>query len=154
MESINNLKNVGFDFDGVIHIDVSKTDEFGNRHPTIPWTSVGINKFDKIIDLIYFYNKHNYNIYIITARTSDSKDIVKQTLIKFGISHMIPDKNLYFTGGDKVKTLEKLKINDFYDDSISHFKSIYIHKKNNRLQNLINCYMTKPENGKILKINI
>ena len=81
MESINNLKNVGFDFDGVIHIDVSKTDEFGNRHPTIPWTSVGINKFDKIIDLIYFYNKHNYNIYIITARTSDSKDIVKQTLI-------------------------------------------------------------------------
>lgn len=151
---LNKIKNVGFDFDGVIHTDVSKTDKYGQRHPTIPWNSPGINKFNEIIDLIHFYHKNNYNIYIITARKSNSKDIVKQTLINFGISDIIPDNNLYFTGGDKVETLEKLKINDFYDDSISHFKSIYIHKKNNRLQNLINCYMTKPENGKILKINI
>ena len=57
------MRNVGFDFDGVIHTEVTKADKYGQRHPICfnnPKT-----KFDKIIKLINLYHKNNYNIYII-----------------------------------------------------------------------------------------
>ncbi len=154
-------KNVAFDFDGVIHVDVSPTGKSGNRHPTFPnHLPAAPNKFKKIIKLIHKYHEHNYNVYIVTARTSHSKDMIKQTLINYGVKHIIPDNNLYFTGdlcgqnGDKVSTLEHLNIRDFYDDSISHFVSIYNAKKQNQLKNLKNCYLTKPEVEEILRLDI
>ncbi len=154
------IKSVGFDFDGVIHTDVGETDQYGNRHPIIPFNRPAINKFDYIIDLIHRYHRHNYKIYIITARSSKSKQVVRDTLTKFNISHcIIPDENLFFTGdygkgGDKVDTLEHLNINHFYDDSISHFKSIYSAKKYNRLNSLRKCYLTKPEKNTVVKLDI
>jgi hypothetical protein len=154
------MKSVAFDFDGVIHTDVSNTDSNGNRHPTIPFSEVGRNKFDYIIDLIHRYHRHNYKIYIVTARSSKSKHVVRNTLTKFNVSPcIIPDENLFFTGdygrgGDKVDTLEHLNINHFYDDSISHFKSIYSAKKQNRLGNLRKCYLTKPEKNTVIKLDI
>ncbi len=153
-------KNVAFDFDGVIHVDVSPTTKSGNRHPTFPrHLTAAPNKFKKIIKLIHKYHEHNYNVYIVTARSSHSKDMIKQTLFKYGVSHIIPDHHLYFTGdlhesGDKVSTLEHLNIRDFYDDSISHFVSIYNAKKQNQLQNLKNCYLTKPEVEQIVRFDI
>jgi hypothetical protein len=160
MSQKKEYKNVGFDFDGVIHVDVTPTSETGHRHPTIPRNYPAPNKFNEIIDLIHTYHKYNYNIYIITARNSQSRNMVKQTLINFGVSHMIPDENMYFTGdfngqdGDKVSTLEHLKIRHFYDDSIAHFKSIYNAKKNNKLMYLNKCYLTRPEVRKIIELNI
>ena len=152
-------KNVAFDFDGVIHIDVTSTDNYGQRHPTIPFTEPAPNKFIEIIDLIHIYHKYNYNIYIVTARRSESRNIIIKTLINFGVKEFIPDENFYFTGnlelnGDKVSTLEQLKINHFYDDSISHFKSIYNAKKYGNLKNLKNCYLTKPERNEIIKLKL
>jgi hypothetical protein len=153
-------RNVGFDFDGVIHVDVTPTSNTGHRHPTIPRNYPAPNKFNEIIDLIHIYHKNNYNVYIITARNSKSRDMVKQTLINYGVSHIIPDENMYFTGdlygqdGDKVSTLENLNIHHFYDDSIAHFKSIYNAKKNNKLKHLSKCYLTKPEIRKIVKLDI
>jgi len=153
-------KNVAFDFDGVIHVDVSPTTQSGNRHPTFPYhLPAAPNKFKKIIKLIHKYHHNDYNIYIVTARTSNSKDIIKQTLLNYGVKHLIPDHHLFFTSdidkyGDKVSTLENLNICDFYDDSISHFISIYNAKKQNKLINLKNCYLTKPEIEQIIKLNI
>ena len=154
-------KNVAFDFDGVIHVDVSPTSKTGNRHPIFPrHLPFAPNKFEKIINLIHIYHENNYNVFIVTARMSYAKDMIKQTLINYGVKHIIPDHHLYFTGdlngqdGDKVSTLEHLNIHDFYDDSISHFVSIYNAKKNNQLKNLQNCYLTKPEVEQIVRLDI
>ena len=147
-------KSVGFDFDGVIHVDVGPTDKYGQRHPTIPFNKIPQNKFNKIIDLIKIYDKYNYIIYIITARSSTHKDIIKKTLNNFGINNnIIPYENIICTGdmgGDKIKTLYNLKINDFYDDSVSHINSVKKHK--NKLIDLKNCYMTISKKNKIYKI--
>ena len=153
-------KNVAFDFDGVIHVDVCPTTKSGQRHPTFPYhLPAAPNKFKKIINLIHKYHENNYNVYIVTARMSNAKNMIKQTLINYGVKHIIPDHHLYFTSdlhqsGDKVFTLEKLNICDFYDDSISHFVSIYNAKRINKLKNLKNCYLTKPEIEQIIKLNI
>jgi hypothetical protein len=154
-------KNVAFDFDGVMHVDVCPTTKSGHRHPTFPYhLPAAPNKFKKIIDLIHKYHENNYNVYIVTARMSYAKNMIKQTLINYGVKHIIPDHHLYFTGdlngqdGDKVSTLEQLNIYDFYDDSISHFVSIFNAKKQNKLKNLKNCYLTKPEIEQIIKLNI
>jgi hypothetical protein len=147
-------KSVGFDFDGVIHKDVGPTDKYGQRHPTIPLNKIPQNKFDKIIDLIKIYKSYNYIIYIITARPSTHKHIIKETLKNFSIfENIISHENIICTGdigGDKIGTLYNLRINDFYDDSISHIKSVKKHKK--KLIDLKNCYITIPEKNKIYKI--
>lgn len=150
--------NVGFDFDGVIHSDVTPADIDGQRHPNISFYSIPSNPFCKILNLIKIYHEHNYNIYIITARSSKSKEIIKKTLDKFGMSKYIPEQNIITTGdyhnGDKTYILDRLNIVDFYDDSIKIFRSIQNAKKNNMLLNLKNCYMTIPEKNKIIKINL
>jgi hypothetical protein len=150
--------NVGFDFDGVIHTDVTPADIHGQRHPNISFHDVPSTPFYKIINLIKLYHEYNYNIYIITARSSRSKQIIKKTLDVFGISQYIPEQNIITTGdshnGDKTYILDKLNIIDFYDDSIKIFNSILHAKKNNRLNNLHNCYMTLPEKNKIIKIKL
>jgi hypothetical protein len=122
-----NIKSVAFDFDGVIHKNVDMPDRYGQRHPNIPFNRIPHTRFDKIIDIIKIYYKHDYNIYIITARTSHSRNIVRQTLNNFDINeNIISNDNLIFTGdigGDKVSILNALNINDFYDDSPKIFKS-------------------------------
>jgi hypothetical protein len=152
------MKNVAFDFDGVIHTEVTPTDNNGQRHPVNGLYNIPLKPFNKIIDLIKIYNKYKYNIYIITSRTSKSKHILIQTLYNFEIYNLI--KNIYFTGdfynGDKTKLLDELKITDFYDDSIYHFNRVLYEKKNNKLnnklKNLKNFYLTIPEKNNILKI--
>ena len=108
------IKNVAFDFDGVNHIDVTQTDENGIRHPIMGLDNIPNTPFKKIINLIEYYYKNNYNIFIITARTIEYKDIIIKTLQKFNLLNMISNKNIYFTGnninGDKINVLEELKI--------------------------------------------
>jgi hypothetical protein len=148
------MKNVGFDFDGVIHKNVTPSDIYGQRHPSIPFNTVPLDKFDKIIDLIKIYKSNDYNIFIITSRLKNNKNLIRKTLDNFSIDkNIIPDDNIVCTGdngGDKIYMLIKLEINDFYDDSIYHIKSII--KNKNKLKKLKNCFMTIPEKNKIYKI--
>jgi hypothetical protein len=148
-----NKINVAFDFDGVIHKDVGKTDGNGNRHPTIPFNQISSNPFMEIIKLIKIYRSVDANIYILTARSSNYKNLIKKTLILYSIPI---DKNKIIcagdTGGDKIQYLEMLNINHFYDDSIYHFKKIIHEKHKNKLQNLRRLYLTIPEQDKIAKI--
>ena len=154
--NVYNVYNVGFDFDGVIHRNVSKPDKNGQIHPSIPFNQIPSSKFDIIIDLIKFYKNHNYNCYIITARTSHYKKLIRTTLDNFGIdSTIIPDYNIITTGdtgGCKNNYLEQLNICDFYDDSINIFVAIKKEKQQKKLKNLKNCYITYPENNLIKKI--
>lgn len=148
------MKNVAFDFDGVIHIEVTLADKNGQRHPIKGLNYIPKTPFNKIIDLIKIYHENGYNIYIITSRNNKSKNIVIHTLSSFKIYHLI--KHIYFTGdthnGDKTELLEKLNINDFYDDSIYHFKSVINKKRKNKLKNLNRFYLTLPEKNDILRI--
>jgi hypothetical protein len=150
--------NVGFDFDGVIHRNVTLPDNIGQRHPSIPFHHIPTDKFDRIIDLIKMYKQHNYNCYIVTARKSKSKGVIRKTLDDFGIFNtIIPDNNIITTGdtgGCKNAYLEYYNIHDFYDDSVNIFRSIIVAKKQNKLQNLKNCYITYPESKRIKKIII
>lgn len=148
------MKNVAFDFDGVIHTQVTPPDKYGQRHPVNGMNSIPNKPFYKIIELIKTYHKYNYNIYIITSRKITSLQIVKKTLHNFNLHNIIKDNNIYFTGdthkGDKVDILDKLKINCFYDDSICHFKKILENK--HKLIYLNKLYMTVPENNEIFEI--
>lgn len=148
------MKNVAFDFDGVIHTEVTLTDKNGIRHPINGLNYIPKNPFNKIIDLIKIYHKNKYNIYIITSRSNISKNIVIKTLYNFKIYDLI--KYIYFTGdtynGDKTELLDKLNINHFYDDSIYHFNSIINKKRKNKLKNLNKFYMTLPEKNDIFRI--
>jgi len=146
-------KNVGFDFDGVIHKDVGLPDVHGQRHPNISFDDIPKNKFTEIIELIKIYNNNNYNIYIITSRLNIHKNIIKKTLNLYNLKDIIPDENIICTGdmgGVKVNTIHNLKIRDFYDDSVSHIKDIIKNKK--YLLYLKNCYITFPEKNTIHKI--
>jgi hypothetical protein len=147
--------NVAFDFDGVIHKDVSKTDKTGNRHPTIPFNEISKNPFQKIIELIKIYKSLNANIYILTARPSLYRDLIIKSLDIYQIP--INKDNIICagdTGGDKIEYLERLNINHFYDDSIYHFRRIYEAKKQNKLKYLKKLYLTLPEQNKIAEIKI
>ena len=150
--------NVGFDFDGVIHTNVTLHDKYGQRHPSIPFNNIPTHPFNKIIKLIKLYHLQNCNIYIITARSSHSKHVINKTLEQFGLNKYISENNIITTGdthnGDKIHILEDLNINDFYDDSIKIFKSIIKAKNCYKLKKLKNCYMTIPEKNKIIKLNI
>ena len=149
---------VGFDFDGVIHCNVTKPDKTGQRHPSIPFHQVPSDKFDVIIDLIKFYKQNNYECYIITARPSKYKKLVRTTLDMFGIDKsIIPDNNIITTGdtgGCKIRYIEHYNIRDFYDDSLNIFKSIIIAKHHKQLNKLKNCYITYPESNSIKKLKI
>jgi len=148
------MKNVAFDFDGVIHTEVTLVDKNGQRHPIKGLDYIPKTAFNKIINLIKIYHKHKYNIYIITSRNSKSKNIVIKVLKNFKIYDMI--KQIYFTGdthsGDKTVLLDELNINDFYDDSIYHFNCVIIEKRKNKLKNLNTFYLTRPEKNDILRI--
>jgi acid phosphatase class B len=148
------MKNVAFDFDGVIHTEVTMTDRNGQRHPIKGLYYIPKTPFNKIINLIKIYYENKYNIYIITSRNSNSKNILIQTLYNFKIYNLI--KNIYFTGdthnGDKTVLLDELNINDFYDDSIYHLKSVINEKRKNKLRNLNRFYLTLPEKNDIFRI--
>ncbi len=150
------MRNVGFDFDGVIHTEVTHTDRNGQRHPEKGLYALPEKPFNKIIKLIKLYHQNKYNIYIITSRTGNSRNIVMKTLFNFGLYDIIKENNIYFAGdmygGDKGLLIEQLKISEFYDDSIYHFRSIYY--KKNSIKYPKKFYLAIPENNDIIKLKI
>lgn len=76
IQIINNLQLlkksiIGYDFDGVLHVDVTPADSTGQKHPL---TYVGPYKpFDKIITQIKDQLNKNHKIYVVTARHKSSK---------------------------------------------------------------------------------
>jgi len=116
-------KNIGFDFDGVIHTNVGPDKGIDSRKPN----ALSIEHiFREIHDKIFNYHCHNYNIFIITGR-GGKKQItkIKDYLNSCGINkEIIPEANIKAIGGDgnKVDMAIQLKLDEYYDDSTSEIR--------------------------------
>ena len=134
--------NYGYDFDGVLHTSVSQPDNKGQRHPTHfhgPFTP-----FVKIIEKIKTNLADGDSVYIITARSSNSKQYVNEFLDKNNLSQL-KDKVYYTNNQDKTKVLNELQINDFYDDSCLRINELYSKMQSGLLPHLKNLHFVIPE---------
>ena len=139
-------KNIGYDFDGVLHMSVTAPDQEGQRHP------LSINGpyqiFNEIIDKI-IRDIHNGNqIFIITARTK-SKTSINAINDHIKSSKLYPYRDqitiLFSAGQPKINLLNEYGINTFYDDSCLRIKELYHAKLNNQLPLLTQIYFVNPD---------
>jgi endonuclease/exonuclease/phosphatase family metal-dependent hydrolase len=153
---INITNKIGYDFDGVIHRHVGMpqyNNGLSSRHPLI----YDINNytedilFDKIIDNIKskFNDKNIDNIYIITKRSDKCKNKIYNYLSKYAGIRLNKNNIICTEGKSKVDYLEKLKINEFYDDSDDNIYEIINNKHKLYVRKL---YLTIPEKHKIKRI--
>ena len=137
-------ENIGYDFDGVLHMDVSAPNSKGERAPinlSGPYTP-----YNKILNQIRSELITGNKIYIITARnkTSQNTNAILNHLSQAKISG---DISIYFTAGhNKSPLLAKLKINYFYDDSLLRTNEIYTSAKENKLPHLKKLFLVNPDN--------
>ena len=155
-KKFNPLKplNIGYDFDGVLHMSVTPADTSGQRHPIS--LSGPFQVFDKIINQIYEEIIDGHRIYIITARseTKTSIDAINKHLMKTKLSPYMDQITILFSKGDsKVSLLNKFGINTFYDDSCLRIIELYDAKKNGLLPSLEDIYFVNPDNQTITLIN-
>jgi hypothetical protein len=122
------IKNIGFDFDGVIHRNVGPDNGKDSRKPI----ALSIEHiFREIHDKIFNYHCHNYNIFIITGRGKKSRSSIYGYLNSCGLNEeIIPEANIKTIGGDgnKVGMAIQLKLDEYYDDSTSEIRK-FIERK-------------------------
>jgi hypothetical protein len=138
---------VAYDFDGVIHMNVEKTDMQGQRYATDNNPNNFIRKsFIKILQKIKDYHTAGiYEQFILSSRTY--KAIIIETLRKLNITEdMIPDVNVLFArSNEKWMIIQQKEINEFYDDSCSVIVSVQEKRLTNDLPHLNNLYLVFPE---------
>ena len=123
-------RRIGFDFDGVIHTSV----DAGNRIRN----PLNLNRrdnpcFQLICNKIRDCYTRGYEIFIITTRTSNYRQLIRDNLTHCGITPaMIPDSNIIssaipLVGPESTADLAiKLGLEEFHDDSqynIDDFRS-------------------------------
>jgi hypothetical protein len=122
------IKNIGFDFDGVIHTNVGPDNHKDSRKPN----ALSLEHiFREINDRIFYYHCHNYNIYIITGRGKKSRSDIFRYLNSCGLNfEIIPEANINTIGGtgNKVNMAIQLKLDEYYDDSTSEIRK-FIERK-------------------------
>lgn len=147
-------KNIGYDFDGVLHLDVAEPDEMGQRNPfnmTGPY-----RPFDDIVDQIENDILMGYKVYIITARFNNynSRNTIINHLLGTKLRSYIDNIVILFTNGrDKTKMLRKLRINTYYEDSCLRAIELYRAKANELLPYLSCIYYVIPEKRTWYKLN-
>ena len=144
-------RKIAYDFDGVIHTYVGKSNADGQRAALSnnPETLIKHHS-SKIIKQIKEYFTRGYTQYILSARI-DTWHIIN-ILRKLQITaEMIPDENVLSAWSDvKWKTLQDKGINEFYDDSCI---TIYNVQKNRKeLPQLDKLYLVFPEKSKWVEI--
>ncbi|AYV85519.1 MAG: hypothetical protein Satyrvirus21_3 [Satyrvirus sp.] len=154
ISTITTKKNIGYDFDGVLHVDVSDPDSEGQRHATSEYGPY--RPFSEIINKIENDFGEGYNIYIITARENDKnnreavKTFINSTKLKKIFDHI---KIYYTSNNDKTEIIHQLKINTFYDDSCLRIKELYNSMENNKLPDMEELFFVKPETFSWVIIN-
>ena len=135
------VKRIGFDFDGVIHTNVD--DNTWSRNP-IDHYKRDNPCFTKICDKIRERALLGYEIFIITARSDNSRDIIRANLSHCGITpSMIPDRNIWTIGNQSKADLATiLKLEEFHDDSQKQIND-FIQKED--LPTPFKLYKTLPE---------
>lgn len=144
-------RKIAYDFDGVIHTYVGKSDPGGQRAALTNNSETLIKHHSiKFIKQIKEYFTRGYKQYILSARI-DTWHIIN-ILRKLQITaEMIPDENVLSAWSDvKWKTLRDKGINEFYDDSCI---TIYNVQKNRKeLPQLDKLYLVFPEKSKWIDI--
>ena len=139
------VRRIGFDFDGVIHTNVDgKT---WSRNP-IDHNRRDNPCFTRICNKIRERALLGYEIFIITARSDDSRDIIRANLTHCGITTvMIPDLNIR-TIGDKSKAdlAIQLGLEEFHDDSQKQISDFM--QKQQALPTPFKLYKTLPEQNR------
>lgn len=146
------MQIIGFDFDGVLHTDVTSPDIEQQRHPTS--LKPPLKPFVLTIDLIKRYISAGNIVYIVTAHSPRTivTNLIKSHLDQYGLS-ILSDKIYYTFGADKSNTLNKLKINIFYDDSCLRIRQIYRRMLDQKLPHMKHLYLAVPEKEKFIEIN-
>lgn len=141
--------NIGYDFDGVLHLDVTKADKNGQRYAI---SDVGpYRPFEGMINDIKRNLDFGNHVYLITARFSDHID--KKSIQNYLEYIGLPKVPVYFTDGQKkVDVIRQLEINKYYDDSCSQISEIYLAKKRGHLPSLEHIYFVIPEKHKAILI--
>lgn len=136
-------RNIGFDFDGVLHVDVGYPDRHLQRNPHNlegPYTP-----FESIINLIRSEYRSGNKIYIITARPNSIKSLnaITYHLKKYDLIDKI--SGIEFSNNkSKAKLLEEKMIDTFYDDSCLRIRELFDNKECPTLKYL---YLVYPEFG-------
>jgi len=147
-------KNIGYDFDGVLHTNVTEPDNEKQRHPinlTGPY-----EPFSKIIDKIEKDILDGNNVFIITARP---KKLIHVNALQLHINSTKLKKyinkiSFLYTGGqNKTKIINELGISAFYDDSCLRINELYTAKQNKLLPFLAQLYVVYPEKQSWTLIN-
>jgi uncharacterized HAD superfamily protein len=138
--------NIGYDFDGVITLNVYDTNILGERHEK--QNEISSPNY-MIIDQIKEQLKSEAKLFIISKNTKERiQNKLKKELF---LSYLFDDSNIIAGLDSKVDTIKKLKIDKFYDDSVDN-----IHEINTvvRKQQLIplELFLVKPETEEIIEI--
>lgn len=140
-------KNIGYDFDGVLHTNVTPPDRELQRHPRD--LKGPYDAFVSIISQIKNEIEHGHNIYIITARkkTKSNLNAIQNHLGANNLDKYLDNINIYFSEGyDKTKLINSLKINTFYDDSCLRILELTESQLANHIPYLHQIYLVNPDN--------
>ena len=144
--------NIGYDFDGVLHISVTKPDPNGQIHPLphLRHSPYQMQPNQIIVkQIISQYNQGN-KIFIISHRLSKNSH---NTICSFlgrqdvNLTNIINCKNIYLIKGNKGVILKKMNIQTFYDDSLNVLNDIINGYSN------IKLYLVSPYNQSITPYN-
>lgn len=141
--------NIGYDFDGVLHLDVEEADEIGQRHAV---NDEGpYRPFNKMVQHLRKRLDSGYPVFIITSRTQNpiSVKAVQTHLAQCGLSNV---PVYYASGGSKVDLLRQLEINQYFDDSCVQIEEIYYVKQRGQLPHLSELYFVVPETEKVILV--
>lgn len=149
MSNFTNTK-IGYDFDGVIHLDVKPVNVYGER-----WSFNNIAQpATKIIDQINKTGLHA-NIYIISARPSNQSNynIISDFLSKYILPNVLNQIKIYLTSGkSKIDLISKLELDQFYDDSCLRIGQIHNAQLKSVLPKLKKLYLFVPETQVIVQV--
>tara|TARA_Y100000589_G_C27158951_1_gene631977 strand:- start:351 stop:1766 length:1416 start_codon:yes stop_codon:yes gene_type:complete len=121
---------IAFDFDGVLHLSVDKPETNGQVHPEWHKINNEKNKLDQklepnqiIIDLIKYFHKKNYEIFII-SHNKKLKKIQDNFLKRVGLRDIIPDTNIASGQINKCNQIKLFCADILFDDSTNVLKDI------------------------------
>lgn len=147
MDIVNEVgpKNIAYDFDGVLHYNVTKPDNQGQRNPL---NIAAFDPFNNILEKIKSDISRGYQIHIVTARINSPhsqqaiENFLKQSILA---PYRAQIKRHFSAGANKANILAQLKANVFYDDSCMRIKEVYQAAEQGLLPHLSSINFVYPE---------
>jgi len=144
VKKIKKIRNIGYDFDGVLHTDVTLPDHEGQRHPVR--YAGEYNIFRKIVDQMKKEIEEGHKLHIITARSGGMTDqmTVDQHLYRCRLDNLA-GKTHFTANQNKLDVIKGLKLDQYYDDSCLRIMQLYEAKKKGKLPADFEIFLVKPE---------